>query len=102
MIYVATVAIYVFKRNSLPPSSGFALGTLETPAIAISVLWLAFELAIFRDASFVTPWIYVAAMSGIGLIYLAWLVATRGTHGLKMPDLTSVDAALEAGKEHLD
>lgn len=101
LIYAVTVGIYIFKRKSLPPSKGFTLGAMEGPAIAVSVLWLAFELAIFRDASFATPWLYVAAMSGIGLVYLAWLVLSRGVKGLKMPDLTSVDAALEAGKEHL-
>jgi hypothetical protein len=34
-------------------------------------------------------------MVAIGAVYLAYLLATRGRQGLKMPDMGSIDAELD-------
>ena len=99
IIYAVTVLIYAFQRKKLPPSQGFSLGAWETPVLIVAIAWLAFELAIFRDASFAKPWSYVAVMFAIGVVYLVYLLATRGgAKALKMPDMISVDAILDADK----
>jgi hypothetical protein len=53
-------------------------------------------MSIFRDASFKDPWIYIAVMTLIGLIYLAYLLIRHGRHGLAMPDMHSIDAQATA------
>lgn len=97
MIYAGTVLMYAIKRRSLPVSRGFALGVLEVPVLVLAGAWLVFELAIFRDASFAQPRLYVFVMVAIGLIYLAYLLKTRGRRGLTMPDMVDVDRELDAG-----
>lgn len=95
LIYAGTVAMYAAKRRSLPPSRGFSLGRWETPVLLVAAVWLAYELLIFRDASFRGPWLYVLVLCAIGGIYLAWLLARRGRAGLTMPDLADVDRELD-------
>ncbi|GAY16739.1 amino acid permease [Mycobacterium sp. shizuoka-1] len=95
IIYAITVALYIATRRRLPASSGFSLGRWEIPVMVVAVGWLVFALSLFRDASFAQPWLYVAVMVGIGALYLAYLLATRGASGLKMPDLRSIDAELD-------
>jgi amino acid transporter len=95
LIYAGTVALYLVKRNHLPPSRGFALGRWEIPVLFVAVVWLIFELAIFRDTIFRDPWLYVLAMVAIGGLYLGYLLVTRGTNGLAMPDMSSIDAELD-------
>lgn len=97
LIYAATVGLYITKRRSLPPSKGFRLGRWEIPVLALAVVWLVYELLLFRDASFLQPWAYVLVMIAIGAVYLASLLARRGMRGLGMPDLDDVDSALDAG-----
>jgi len=97
LIYAATVVLYVVKRKSLPPSQGFTLGRWETPVIVLAVLWLVFELALFRDASFVNSWLYILVMVALGAVYLVILLARRGgPAGLAMPEMHSIDADLDA------
>ncbi|MBB4918474.1 amino acid transporter [Streptosporangium saharense] len=97
IIYAATVALYVAKRRVLPPSRGFDLGRWEIPVIAVAVVWLVFELSLFRDSSFADPWTYVLIMLVIGAAYLAYLLVTRGgSRGLAMPEMRSIDAELDA------
>ncbi|MGC5013535.1 amino acid permease [Streptosporangium sp. DT93] len=96
IIYTGTVVMYVVKRKSLPPSKGFDLGRWEIPVIVVALVWLVFELLLFRDASFVEPWIYVLIMLALGAAYLAYLLLTKGVKGLAMPDMHSIDAALTA------
>ena len=69
IIYFITVILYLFARRKLTTTGerGFKLGAWEWPVIIVSLVWLVFELSIFRDASFKDPWIYVAIMMGIGL-----------------------------------
>ena len=55
IIYFVTVLLYVWKRRSLPAEKGFNLGSWEWPVIIISLVWLVFELLIFRDASSTHP-----------------------------------------------
>jgi len=43
-----------------------------------AVVWLAYELLIFRDASFAQPWLYVSVMFAIGTAYLAYLLFRYG------------------------
>jgi hypothetical protein len=66
------------------------------PVLAFAVVWLAFELALFRDSSFKQAWAYVIVMVVIGAIYLGHLLVSRGRHSLSMPDMHSIDAQLEA------
>jgi len=77
LIYLATVILYIFARRKLPQTHGFSLGVFEWPIIVISVIWLLFELSIFRDASFATPWVYSLVMFAIGLLYFLWMLVTR-------------------------
>ena len=95
VMYASTVALYLVKRKQLPPSDKFSLGAWEIPVLAIAVVWLVFELTLFRDASFKDAWLYVLAMVAIGAVYLIWLLARKGRHGLSMPDMHSIDAELD-------
>lgn len=98
VIYAATVVLYIVKRSSLPPSRGFTLGRFETPVLVLASIWLVFELAIFRDASFKKPWEYAGVMLLIGAVYLVGLLVRRGgSSSLAMPDMSSIDAALDTG-----
>jgi amino acid transporter len=92
VLYLATVLLFAVKRRHLPPSYGFDLRRWETPVLILALVWLVFELSIFRDSSFKQPWIYVGVMAAIGLIYLAYLLIRHGRHGLAMPDMHSIDA----------
>lgn len=87
------------QASSTPPSQSFSLGVWEVPVLVLAIAWLAFELAIFRDASFSKPLSYVAIMFAIGAVYLAYLlVCCGGARGLKMPELTAIDAILDADR----
>lgn len=99
IIYAVSVVMYAVKRNKLPPSQGFTLGAWEIPVLVLAIIWLAFELAIFRDQSFAKPWSYVAVMFAIGAVYLVYLLISRGgPSGIKMPDLLAIDAVLDADR----
>lgn len=96
IIYTATVVLYVVKRRSLPREDGFHLGRFEAPVLVVSLVWLVWELSIFRDASFAQPRLYVLVMLVLGLAYLAFLLVRRGgPAGLAMPDLTDPDRVLD-------
>ncbi len=84
IIYLATVILYASARHKLPPARGFSLGAFEVPIIVLAVVWLVFELLIFRDTSFAAPWLYSLIMFGLGLIYFVWLLVTR-PHVLSTP-----------------
>jgi amino acid transporter len=86
LIYLSTVILYVVARRRLPESKGFSLGAWENVVIVLALIWLVWELNIFRDASFQDPWLYAVGMLVLGLIYLGALVA-RG-HSLVMPSVT--------------
>ncbi|HKV02843.1 MAG TPA: amino acid permease [Ktedonobacteraceae bacterium] len=77
IIYLATVILYIYARRKLPETHGFSLGAWEWPVIVLAVIWLLFELSIFRDSSFAAPWVYSLVMFGIGLIYFIWMLITR-------------------------
>ncbi|OUZ11579.1 amino acid permease [Aeromicrobium sp. PE09-221] len=101
IIYASTVALYIVKRKELPPTRGFSLGRWEVPVLVVAVVWLVWELLIFRDASFAKSWAYVGVMVLIGAVYFAVLLARKGVSGLTMPDMESIDAVLDAEpKEH--
>ena len=55
-------------------------------------------LAIFRDASFIKPWLYVGLMRGIGMLYLLVLLRRSGVEGVRMPELIAIDAIMDAGQ----
>lgn len=95
VIYAATVTLYLVKRKELPPNGKFDVGAWEFPVLVISVVWLVFELALFRDAGFRDAWLYVLVMVGVGAVYLVGLLARRGRDGLTMPDMHSIDAELD-------
>ncbi|HEY6286816.1 MAG TPA: amino acid permease, partial [Ktedonobacteraceae bacterium] len=77
IIYLATVVLYMYARRKLPETHGFSLGVWEWPIIILSLVWLIFELSIFRDKQFAAPWVYSLIMFGIGLIYFFWMLVTR-------------------------
>ena len=56
---------------------GFHLGPFEWPVVVLALVWLVFELSIFRDASFKIPWLYILLMFGIGLLYFLFMFLTR-------------------------
>lgn len=74
IIYLCTVLLYIYARRKLPQTHGFSLGRFEWPVIILSLVWLVFELAIFRDKSFVVSWAYCGVMFAIGLIYFVWML----------------------------
>jgi len=78
IIYLATVILYAVARRRLPRGRGFSLGVFEWPIIVLSIVWLLFELSIFRDATtFATPWLYSLIMFALGLIYFVWMFIVR-------------------------
>jgi amino acid transporter len=77
IIYLATVILYACTRRSLPRSRGFSLGAFEWPVVALALAWLVFELSIFRDSSFITPWLYTLVMFAIGVLYFLFMLLTR-------------------------
>jgi hypothetical protein len=87
--------MYVLKRKQLPPSRGFTLGRFEVPVLVLASVWLVYELAIFRDASFAQPRLYVLVMVAIGVLYLAYLLIRRGVSGMTMPDMVDIDRMLD-------
>ena len=96
VMYASTVVLYLIKRKSLPVSDKFNLGAWEIPILVVAVVWLVFELALFRDSSFKQAWAYVIVMVVIGACYLGYLLATRGKSGLTMPGMHSIDAEIDA------
>lgn len=95
IIYAATVVLYVIKRKELPANGKFDAGVWEFPVLIVSVVWLAFELSLFRDASFKEAWLYVLVMVAVGALYLIGLLVRRGRGALTMPDMHNIDAALD-------
>ncbi|MGW5781939.1 amino acid permease [Streptomyces sp. NPDC003863] len=102
IIYTAVVVLYLVRRRRLPAGHGFSLGRLKTPVAVVALIWLAFELSIFRDSSFADPWIYLCVMAAGGALYLGWLLWRRGLYGLAMPDMHSIDAGFRAGPDNHD
>ena len=96
VMYASTVVLYLIKRKSLPESDKFSLGAWEIPILVVAVVWLVFELALFRDSSFKEAWAYVIVMLLIGACYLGYLLVTRGKSGLTMPGMASIDAEIDA------
>jgi hypothetical protein len=95
VIYLATVLLYIIRRGHLPETGKFNLGAWGKPVVIVALVWLVFELAIFRDASFKDAWLYIAVMVVVGAIYLAGLYVRRGRTGLAMPEMSSIDAELD-------
>ena len=77
IIYLATVVLYIAARRRLPASAGFSPGAWEWPVIIVSIIWLLWELSIFRDASFAAPWVYLLVMVAVGLVYFAYLLVAH-------------------------
>jgi amino acid transporter len=97
VLYLATVVMFAVRRRRLPQQhAGFDLRRWETPVLVVALVWLLFEMSIFRDASFADPWIYVAVMTVLGLLYLGYLLVRHGRRSLDMPDAHSIDARLAA------
>ncbi|GAC1373821.1 MAG: amino acid permease [Ktedonobacteraceae bacterium] len=93
IIYLFTVLLYAFRRGKLPPVQGFSLGVFEWPIIVFALIWLFFELSIFRDAQFATPWIYTLVMLGLGLIYFVFLLV-RQPQSLEHPPEARMEVTL--------
>ena len=87
IIYFVTVLLFTVSRRRLPGEHGFQLRRWEVPVITIALVWLVFELTIFRDSSFAGPWLYVAIMVAIGLVYYIVMLATG--RPLTMPGAAS-------------
>ena len=95
IIYAGTTLLYIVKRKALPPSKGFNLGKWEIPVLVVAAVWLVWELAIFRDASFLDVWVYVLALLAIGAIYFAYLMIRHGRAYLTMPEMRDIDKELD-------
>lgn len=67
--------------------------------VVLALIWLLFEMSIFRDSSFKDPWIYIGVMAAIGLVYLGYLLVRHGRRGLDMPAMDSIDAETTAHAE---
>ena len=98
IIYFVTVILFMVPRNKLPGSGGFNLGRWEWPVMVVASVWLVFELSIFRDSSFKLPWEYLGVMFGIGLVYYAYMVATKRSFtmpgkALEPEDVVASDSA---------
>jgi hypothetical protein len=59
-------------RRELKRFASFAVGFSF-----ISIIWLLFELSIFRDASFASPWLYTVVMVALGFIYFVWMLIAQ-------------------------
>jgi amino acid transporter len=99
ILYLATVILFAVKRRHLPASQGFDLKRWETPVMVLSLVWLLFEMSIFRDSSFKDPWIYIGVMAAIGLVYLGYLLVRHGRRRLDMPAMDSIDAEVAGHPE---
>ncbi len=77
IIYLCTVILYIYAKRKLPQTQGFRLGVFEWPVIVLSLIWLIFELSIFRDKSFALPWAYCGIMFVLGLIYFVWMLVAQ-------------------------
>ncbi len=94
IIYFITVILDLFARRKLTTTErGFSLGAWEWPVIIVSLVWLVFELSIFRDASFKDPWIYVAVMMGVGVVYFIYLLAARRSFAMPGEAIEPEDVA---------
>jgi amino acid transporter len=91
VIYFVTVILYVLARKRLPATQGFSLRRWEIPVIVVSLVWLAFEISIFRASTFGTPWAYAGIMTAIGLLYFGYMIVTR--RSLAMPGAPGGDPA---------
>jgi amino acid transporter len=83
IIYLIGVVLFTVTRRRLQREHGFQLRAWELPVIVVALVWLVFELSIFRDKSFAGPWLYVLIMVAIGLVYYAYLRLTG--RSLTMP-----------------
>src|SRR5579884_2218934 len=77
IIYLFTVVLYIYARKKLPVTHGFSLGAFEWPVVILALIWLLFELSIFRDKSFDAPWVYAIVMFALGLVYFVWMLLAR-------------------------
>ena len=100
IIYFVTVVLYVAARNKLPAGRGFSLGRWEWPVVAIALVWLVFELLIFRDASFKLPWEYVGVMVGIGLVYFVYMLVVRKP--MTMPGMAVLPEEVAAAEPQVE
>jgi amino acid transporter len=91
IIYLSTVILYIVTRNRLPAAEGFSLRSFEWPVMILAFVWLVFELSIFRDSSFSTPWLYSIVMFAIGLIYFIYLLVARPAVLKRVPLTTPED-----------
>lgn len=96
VIYLCTVLLYIYARRKLPQTHGFRLGPFEWPVIVLSLIWLVFELAIFRDKSFALPWEYCGVMFVIGLVYFVWMLVVHPDVLRKHEEVENVREASEA------
>jgi amino acid transporter len=96
LLYLATVILYISTRHRLPAERGFSLGRWEWPVIILALVWLLFELSIFRDDSFHQPWLYLVVMVAIGLVYLAWMLIRRRSLAMPTADTNLEHAVDEA------
>lgn len=96
IIYLATVILYAVARPKLPQTQGFSLGAFEWPVVILALVWLLFELSIFRDKSFNAPWVYAIVMFALGLIYFVWLLVARPATLESPPQTPQSDVAAGA------
>ena len=74
IVYLSTVMLYIATRHKLARMEGFSLGIFEWPVVLLALVWLLWELSIFRNQQFSEPWKYAIAMFAIGLVYFAYML----------------------------
>jgi len=76
LLYAGTVLLYWFTRNRIPERPGdFVLGRWEKPVVALSLLWLAYELAILiAPAEFRQAQYYALGATAAGLVVYAGML----------------------------
>src|SRR5262252_3253650 len=77
IIYFVTVLPFTATRRQLGGGQGSMLRRWEVPVTVVALVWLVFELTIFRDKSFAAPWLYILIMVAIGLVYYGLMLVTR-------------------------
>lgn len=77
--YAMTIVLYLCVRRKLDRrESGFDLGRFELPVAVVALIWVTFAVVIvIATAPSMVPILIVAALLGVGGVYLAYLIRFR-------------------------
>jgi len=97
IIYFVTVLLFTATRRQLGGGQGSLLRRWEVPVTVVALVWLVFELTIFRDKSFAAPWLYIVIMVAIGLVYYGFMLVTRRPLSMPGAGIAPSDLSSEPG-----